>query len=186
VRVSLDGTAFDNPVTGPAAAVAVATARQCAIRADAIEGAIAGFIPLAHRMQPVGTVRGVRYINDSKATNLNALQAALEMTSAPVRLIAGGQLKEKDLSFVKEVLKSRVVSVYLIGEAAHSMAIAWSDCVPCRICEDLGKALVVSAQDASAGDVVLLSPGCASFDQFRSYADRGEQFMHSVRRIENP
>ncbi len=180
VRVSLRDTGFDNPVTGPAAAAAVAAATLCGLDADTIQTGIAGFVPLAHRMQPVATVAGVRYINDSKATNLTALRAALEMTSAPVRLIAGGQLKENNLDFIKEVLKKRVGSVYLIGEAARVFADAWQDCVPCRMCGDLETAVMAAGQDAEAGDVVLLSPGCASFDQFRSYADRGDQFKDFV------
>ncbi len=183
VRVSLLDTGFDNPVTGLAAAAAVAAATLCGLDAPTIEAVIAGFVPLAHRMQPVATVAGVRYVNDSKATNLTSLQAALEMTSAPVRLIVGGQLKEKDLDFVKEVLKKRVESVYLIGEAALAFAAAWQDCVPCRQCGDLETAVMAARKDAKAGDMVLLSPGCASFDQFRSYADRGDQFREFVCRI---
>jgi UDP-N-acetylmuramoylalanine--D-glutamate ligase len=183
VRVSLSGTGFDNPVTGPAAAAAVAAAALCGLDAGTIQAAIAGFVPLAHRMQTVATVAGVRYVNDSKATNLTALQAALEMTSAPVRLIAGGQVKEKDLDFVKEVLKKRVESVYLIGEAAPEFAAAWKDCVSCRLCGDLETAVMAARNEAKSGDLVLLSPGCASFDQFRSYADRGDKFRDFVCRI---
>ncbi len=183
VRVSLLDTGFDNPVTGPAAAAAVAAATLCGLGAGTIQAAIAGFIPLAHRMQTVATVAGVRYVNDSKATNLTALQAALEMTSAPIRLIAGGQVKEKDLDFVKEVLKKRVISVYLIGDAAQVFAAAWQDCVPCWQCGDLETAVMTATKEAEAGDMVLLSPGCASFDQFRSYADRGDQFRNLVCRI---
>jgi UDP-N-acetylmuramoylalanine--D-glutamate ligase len=180
VRVSLLDTGFDNPVTGPAAAAAVAAATRCGLDADTIQAGIAGFVPLAHRMQPVATVAGVRYVNDSKATNLTALRAALEMTSAQVRLIAGGQLKEKDLDFIKEILKKCVRSVYLIGEAAREFAAAWQDCVPCRLCGDLKTAVLEASREAQSGDVVLLSPGCASFDQFRSYADRGDQFRNFV------
>jgi len=180
VRVSMRDTGFDNPVTGPAAASAVAAATLCGLDAGTIKAAIAGFVPLAHRMQTVATVAGVRYVNDSKATNLTALQAALVMTSAPVRLIAGGQVKEIDLDFVKEVLIKRVECVYLIGEAALVFAAAWQDCVPCRPCGDLETAVMTARKEAKTGDVVLLSPGCASFDQFRSYADRGDQFRDLV------
>jgi len=185
VCVALRGTCFDNPVTGPAAAAAVAAGTLCGLDAGTIQAAIAGFVPLAHRMEPVATVAGVRYVNDSKATNLTALQAALEMASGPVRLIAGGQVKEKDVDFIKEVLKNRVVSVYLIGESSGLFASAWQDCVRCRICGGLEAAVVTAEKEAKAGDVVLLSPGCASFDQFRSYADRGEQFRKFVGRIAN-
>lgn len=185
VKLSLEGTPFDNPVTGPAAAVVVAVAMRCGLDVDHMREVFAGFIPLAHRLQPVATVGGVRYINDSKATNLSAMRAALAMMDSPVRLIAGGQLKEKDLEFVKEVLKKQVASVYLIGQAGSSLADAWMDFVSCVRCGDLKTAFETARNDAQVGDIVLLSPGCASFDQFRSYADRGNQFCDWVSQIEN-
>jgi len=180
VEVSLQGTAFDNPVTGVAAAAAVAAGTLCGLSADVMQAAIKAFVPLAHRMQEVGQIGGIRFVDDSKATNLTAVQAALQMTNAPVRLIAGGQLKENDLDFIKEVLKNRVQSVYLIGESANRFASAWSNCIPCVISGDLRTAVESAMQDAAPGDVVLLSPACASFDQFRSYADRGDRFRDYV------
>jgi len=176
LRVPLGGTRFDNPVTGLAAAAAVGAAACCGLKADAMQRAIAGFVPLAHRMEDAGTAGGVRFIDDSKATNLMAVQAALEMTVEPVRLIAGGQFKEKDANLIKEVLKKRVSSAYLIGESAELFESAWRSDVVCRRCGDLQTAVSAAWQDACPGDIILLSPGCASFDQFRSYADRGAQF----------
>ena len=183
MRVPLTGTRFDNPVTGLTAAAAVGAGACCGLDAGTMLRAITGFVPLAHRMEDAGVAGGIRFIDDSKATNLTAVQAALEMTSEPVRLIAGGQFKEKDANIIKEVLKKRVSSAYLIGESAEVFASAWRDDIPCRHCGDLETAVKAAWQDACPGDIVLLSPGCASFDQFRSYADRGERFKDVVRCI---
>jgi UDP-N-acetylmuramoylalanine--D-glutamate ligase len=185
VKVSLEHSIFDNRVTGPAAAVAVAVALRCGVNFDKTESVFHSFEPLDHRMQTVGVIDDIVYINDSKATNLSAMKAALEMTHAPVRLIAGGLLKEKDLVFVKEVLKKQVASVYLIGQAESVLADAWSDSVFCVQCGELENAVKAARCDAARGDIVLLSPGCASFDQFRSYADRGNQFCDIVSQVKN-
>lgn len=167
---------FDNPILGQSAASVAAVGEAVGLGWDAIGDALRRFEPLAHRTQVVGRARGVTFVDDSKATNLAALQAALEIVRGPVRLIAGGLLKEKDLDWIKEVLARRVVSVYGIGDAMRRMAAAWGSCVPFRCCGDLRAAVSTAWADAVAGDVVLLSPGCASFDQFKSYKDRGDQF----------
>lgn len=183
MRIPIAGTRFDNPVTGLTAAAAVGAGACCGLDARTMQRAIAGYVPLPHRMEDAGESGGIRFIDDSKATNLTAVQAALEMTSEPVRLIAGGQFKEKDANIIKEVLKKRVSSVYLIGESAEVFASAWRNDIPCRHCGDLVTAVHAAWQDACPGDIILLSPGCASFDQFRSYADRGERFKDVVRCI---
>ncbi|HAS83257.1 MAG TPA: UDP-N-acetylmuramoyl-L-alanine--D-glutamate ligase [Verrucomicrobia bacterium] len=183
VEVSLLGTSFDNPVTGLAAAAAVAAGTLCGLSADVMQAAISAFVPLSHRMQEVGQIDGVRFVDDSKATNLTAVQAALMMTNAPVRLIVGGQLKENDLDFIKEVLKNRVQSAYLIGESSGKFKAAWGNCIQCVMSGDLKTAVDSAMQDANPGDVVLLSPACASFDQFRSYADRGDRFKDYVHQL---
>jgi UDP-N-acetylmuramoylalanine--D-glutamate ligase len=181
--LNIAGTAFDNPVLGLAAAAGVAAVQACGLTCDAILGAIAGFSPLSHRMERVRVAAGVTFIDDSKATNLAALKAGVEMVGAPVRLIAGGLLKEKELEFVKEVLAKNVACVYVIGQAASTMSHAWQDAVPCVACGDLEAAVGKAWKHADNGDTVLLSPGCASFDQFRSYKDRGEQFQKIVEDI---
>ncbi len=184
VDIPLQGTIFDNPVLGRTAAAATGAALCAGADPFAIQQAIASFVALDHRMEDAGTIGGVRFIDDSKATNLSAVGAALEMTGdAPVRLIAGGRFKEKDANLIKEVLIKHVSSVYLIGECSNLFAKAWGKTVKCFCCGTLEKAVLAAWGDAVAGEVILLSPGCASFDQFRSYADRGEQFKDIVRRI---
>jgi UDP-N-acetylmuramoylalanine--D-glutamate ligase len=134
-------------------------------------------------MQCVGVHHGVTYIDDSKATSLTALGAALRMRSEPIRLIAGGRLKETDLEPVKELLTKRVKKVYLIGESTKPLQDAWSSVVECVACGDLTAAVATAAREAVCGDAVLLSPGCASFDQFDGYKQRGEYFTRLVQSL---
>jgi UDP-N-acetylmuramoylalanine--D-glutamate ligase len=131
----------------------------------------------------VGVVRDVVFVNDSKATNLAAMAAALQMGVGPVRLIAGGLLKEKDLDGIKKILVNRVSGVYLIGKYSREMALAWEDTVQCTVCNGLRDAVSHAWEDAKEGDTILLSPGCASFDQFKGFEDRGEQFIELVLQI---
>jgi UDP-N-acetylmuramoylalanine--D-glutamate ligase len=178
--VSLRGTSFDNGVLGPAAAAVVAAAALCGVGVDAMESALRGFRPLPHRMEPVGERARVRFVDNSKATTLAAMIASLRMTPGPVRLIAGGLPKETDWSAANPLLEASVRGVYLIGQAAESMAAAWSGSVPCLRCGTLEVAVARAAAEAAPGETVLLAPACASFDQFRSYAERGERFVRAV------
>ena len=174
------GTLFAQPAMGDQAA-AVAGIVECAgiDPCHAVEAA-RRFTPLPHRVQPVGEIDGVRYVNDSKATNLAAVAHALRAVDGPVRLIAGGLAKEPDFRSLKELLEERVQTVYLIGQSAKRMCSDWSDAVPCVLSGSLEQAFRQASQDACGGEVVLLSPGGASFDQFRDYEQRGERFVELV------
>lgn len=182
--VNLRGTRFHNDVLGPQAAAVGAGLLAWGVPSDAFERAVREFVPLPHRMQDVADIRGVRFVNDSKATNLAALKAALQMSSGPMRLIAGGRRKQNNLSSVKECLAKRVRAVYVIGESAGEMAAAWRDTVPCVCCTDLADAVHRAWREAGDGETILLSPGCASFDQFRNFEDRGHRFMALVKAIQ--
>ena len=174
------GTWFDNPVLGEAAAAVAGALHACGLPPARIEAGLAAFQPLPHRMQRVAVRGGVVFIDDSKATSLAALAAALRMTREPVRLIAGGRLKEHDLGAVKELLAMRAKKVYLIGESTQALRDAWSPVVDCAACGDMQAAVAQAAREAEAGEAVLLSPGCASFDQFDGYAQRGDCFARLV------
>jgi UDP-N-acetylmuramoylalanine--D-glutamate ligase len=181
VCMSLSQTYFDNPVLGAAAAAAVGLVHCCCgVGEDVLGQALVQFQPLPHRMQVVGVWSGIRYIDDSKATNLAAMVAAVSMQDRPVRLIAGGLLKENDVDWVKQVLKKHVSCVYLIGTAGKMLEQAWADALCVCYCETLENAMKRIFREVLSGDVVLLSPGCASFDQFRSYAERGDRFSGIV------
>ena len=176
-------TAFGNDVLGLTAAAAAAAMCGCGVDPCCVADAARSFDPLPHRMQDSGAVRGVRFVDNSKATNLAALAASLRMVSGPVRLIAGGLLKEGALETVRAALAERARAVYLIGKAGPAMAEAWQSAVPCRLCGGLEEAVVQAWRDSAPGDVVLLAPGCASFDQFRNFEDRGNVFCRLVERI---
>ena len=176
VEINFAGTWFDNPVLGIAAASAAGALSFCSLTPSEIEVGLRTFKPLPHRMQRVVEFDGILFIDDSKATSLAATAAALEMTARPVRLIAGGRLKEKNLAFLKVFLTKRVKKVYLIGECEDLFFASWHDSVECVKCHSMGNAVGAAAAESEAGDIVLLSPGCASFDQFTSYGERGNAF----------
>lgn len=181
--VDLAGTRFDNPVLGLAVAAAAAALDACGLTPATLTEAVRRNRPLPHRMMDLGSIGGVRFIDDSKATSLAAMAAALGMLQEPVRLIAGGLLKEYDLSVVQELLAKKTRGVYGIGKGAAAMMAAWSGTAACRDCGDLETAVRTAWKDAQPGDVVLLSPGCASFDQFRNFEERGQRFAAVVERI---
>ena len=120
------------------------------------------------------------WINDAKATNIDAMLSAVKSFSGQVHLIAGGHDKNSPFVLVAEQLAGQVKAAWLIGEAANIIKDAWSAHVSCRNCITLEAALEESSAATVPGDVVLLSPGCASFDQFDSYAERGDFFCKWV------
>ena len=176
----LRGTRFANEVLGVAGAAVVAAISGAGLSSECAVRAARQFVSLPHRLQAVAEIRGVRYVNDSKATNLAALEVALRLMAGPVRLIAGGLVKEKYLEGVKEMLAEKAARVYLIGQAAEALAAAWGDVVPCTRCGTLAAAVRQAGRDARAGETVLLAPACASFDQFKNFEERGDRFMELV------
>ncbi|MEI7436491.1 MAG: hypothetical protein WCL16_06755, partial [bacterium] len=183
VCVACAGTPFDNEILGLTAAAACAAVAACGVAPAAVGAAMRDFKTLPHRMQTVGELHGVRFVDNSKATTLAALAAAVRMAGGPVRLIAGGQLKEKDLTGVKKVLSNCVRGIYTIGNSSCALAEAWGDAAPCVVCGDLRCAVERAWKEAKAGEVILLAPGGASFDQFRGFDDRGNQFSEMVQLI---
>jgi len=178
------GSWFDNPILGRAAAACAAALRCAGLDDGQVRNGLLEFEPLAHRVQRIGESRsGVLFMDDSKATSLTATAAALQMVRTPVRLIAGGLLKENDLTSIKELLTQTTKKVYLIGHCSEEMCRAWADVVPCEACGTLERAVDAAVRDAQTGETVLLSPGTASFDQFKSYRERGERFTARVRAV---
>ena len=174
--VSIEGSYFDNEVLGPNAAALYGAARAAGVPPATIQTVLKRFRSLPHRAEPVGESNGVRYVNDSKATNLSAMVASIRMQDRPVWLIAGGRPKESDFSAAIPALKARVRGVFLIGEAAEAMAASWSAILPCEICGTLERAVAAARRSAKPGDAVLMAPACTSYDQYRAYPDRGEAF----------
>ena len=181
----LAGSYFDNDVLRTNGEIAAGLMSAAGLRRDEIAAAFAAFVPLAHRMQPVAEIGGVEYIDDSKATSLAALAAGTAMAARGkkrVLLIAGGLAKGDDPNFVLSGLLSGVKKVYLIGRCAEQFFLAWRETVPCERCGTLDRAVAAAMVDARPGDVVLLSPGTASFDQFKSYGERGDAFAALARK----
>lgn len=172
----LAGSYFDNEVLRRNGMLAVSLMRAAGLGDDEIKNAFASFSPLPHRMNLVLERGGVRYVDDSKATSLSATAAALRMTGTNVRLIAGGLAKGDDPRSVIADLTKRVKKVYLIGRCAEAFYNAWSDFADCEICGTLERAVRNAKREAKAGETVLLSPGCASYDQFENFGQRGEVF----------
>jgi UDP-N-acetylmuramoylalanine--D-glutamate ligase len=141
---------------------------------------------LPHRCERVGAVGGVEYINDSKATNLDALEKALLSETRPVVLIAGGKDKGFEFDSLTDLVASKARAVILIGEMADRIARFWGSRVPCQRAQSLAEAVQLAHSQARSGDVVLFSPGTSSFDMFKSYADRGNQFRTLVQNLPDP
>jgi UDP-N-acetylmuramoylalanine--D-glutamate ligase len=135
---------------------------------------------LPHRCEKVAEVDGVSYVNDSKATNLDALVKALESQSKPVVLIAGGKDKGFVFDTIADLVGQKVKHAVLIGEMADRIYQSWSKVVQCSRADTLRTAVELARQKSIPGDVVLFSPGTSSFDMFKNYADRGNQFREII------
>jgi UDP-N-acetylmuramoylalanine--D-glutamate ligase len=164
------------------AAAATAAARAVDIDDELIAEPLRTFRGVAHRLEEVAEVGGVHWVNDSKATNVAAARRALEAyADRPLLVIAGGRGKGESFDPLAAVLGDNVRFVYTIGETADELAAA----VGARavIARDLGTAARMAAEEARPGDVVLLSPACASYDQFESFEERGEEFRRLVQNL---
>ena len=165
------------------AAAATAAARAAGIGDDAIADGLRGFPGVPHRLELVGERGGVRFVNDSKATNTAAARRALTAFDGPLHLILGGSGKGELFSgFAADVAAADVAGAYLIGETAPQLADALDPAgVPFRHCGTLVVAVREAARAARPGEIVLLAPACASFDQFANYEERGDAFRELVR-----
>jgi UDP-N-acetylmuramoylalanine--D-glutamate ligase len=143
------------------------------------------FAGLPHRCERVAEVNGVSYINDSKGTNVGATLAALNGLGGErnILLIAGGQGKGADFSQLQPAVASHCRGAILLGEDAAEMESVLRDHVPVTLVASMEEAVEAAATQAMAGDVVLLSPACASFDMFTGYIQRGESFCRAVERL---
>jgi UDP-N-acetylmuramoylalanine--D-glutamate ligase len=154
------------------------------IRKEKIREALQTFESLEHRMEPAGVVKGVSFINDSKATNVNSTWYALESMNNPVILILGGVDKGNDYSLLKELVKEKVKAIVCMGTENRKIHEAFGDIVSLMVnTENAQEAVQAAFHFANKGDVVLLSPACASFDLFKNYEDRGNQFKQAVKNL---
>jgi UDP-N-acetylmuramoylalanine--D-glutamate ligase len=164
---------------------AVTSARWLGVGAEDIQRALSSHHPLHHRMEEVGRPGGVRFIDDSKGTNPGSVEAALDSYAEPILLIAGGKDKGTDFTELGRAIARRARMLLLIGEAAPRLESSARAAGMSAIlsCTSLQEAVQAAWKNAQPGDVVLLSPACASFDMFRSAEDRGRQFAEAVSRL---
>jgi UDP-N-acetylmuramoylalanine--D-glutamate ligase len=192
----IDGTAFsaDDPLPAEPlipgrhnrenAAAATAAARAAGVSDDAIAEALRTFPGVPHRLELVRELRGVRWVNDSKATNTAAAARGVAAYDDPLRLILGGSLKGEDFGPFVRGLPPKVRSIYLVGAATEELAAALDAAERAYVrAGDLPTAVARAAADADPGDVVLLSPACASYDQFENFEERGDTFRQLVQEL---
>ena len=154
------------------------------IHNDVIRESLQQFTGVDHRLQYVATIRGVRYINDSKATNVNSCWYALESMTTPTVLILGGTDKGNDYSEIDDLIKEKCHTLIFMGKDNSKLIEHFASINIPQICTDnIQDAVKAAYQNAQVGDTVLLSPCCASFDLFNNYEDRGVQYMNAVRNL---
>ena len=157
----------------------------CDVSKDAIREALADFSGVEHRLEFTADIDGVRWINDSKATNVNSCFYALESMTAPTVLILGGKDKGNDYSEILPLVKEKVKAIVAMGTDNAKIVDFFKDVVPVTDTHTLDDAIEACRRIAVTGDTVLLSPCCASFDLFSSYEDRGRKFKAAVRELKN-
>jgi UDP-N-acetylmuramoylalanine--D-glutamate ligase len=162
---------------------AVAATTLLGTPSDDITGAIREFSGLEHRIEWVRTVRGIDFVNDSKGTNTGSVNKSLTSFSRPVILIAGGQDKGGDFRSLKSIFKKKVKHLVLIGETKNKFRQILNGSFSYEDAENMEDAVARAVNKAQPGDVVLLSPGCASFDMFKDYVERGDRFKDIVNRL---
>jgi UDP-N-acetylmuramoylalanine--D-glutamate ligase len=159
---------------------ALAVADLYRLPRTAVVEALMAYHPLPHRCETVGEIGGVTFLNDSKATNIDALEKALAAMQRPVVLLAGGKDKGLDFTGLRPLLREKVKAAVLIGQMTEKLFAAWNSAVPCYRAGSLAEAVEQTRRLAQAGDTVLFSPGCSSYDMFKDFEDRGNQFRELV------
>jgi len=153
----------------------------CGLDPEAMRASLCAYKALPHRCELVRTLDGVDYVNDSKATNLDSLEKALTGETRPVVLIAGGKDKGFEFDSITECVTEKCRTAVLMGELADRIEALWKNRLPCHNAgRSLEKAVHTAQREAKPGDIVLFSPGTSSFDMFKNYADRGNQFRNLV------
>ena len=153
------------------------------IDAEIVHKALVEYKPLAHRQQLIAKIKGVNFIDDSKATNEAAVEALIKTLDTPAILIMGGRDKGGDFSSLRKYFPGNVKGIVLIGEAKDKIRRQLEGTFPIRDCRTLGEAVRVSFSWSKKGDAVVLCPGCSSFDEFSSYKERGNKFKEEVKKL---
>ena len=177
----LEETGLHNSENALAATV---VATILGVRAVGIGQGLRGFSGLEHRVEFVKEIKGVKFINDSKGTNVGAVEKSLESLTGPVLLIAGGRDKGADYSVLKKSVQQRVKALVLLGEAKTKIKKSLAGIVPIKEVDSMEEAVKLSHSLAQPGDTVLLSPACSSFDMFKNFEERGRVFKEAVKGLD--
>jgi UDP-N-acetylmuramoylalanine--D-glutamate ligase len=148
-----------------------------------IQAAIDAFQPAAHRLETIAMINGVEYVNDSKATNVDAVRRGLECFRSPVVLIMGGVDKGGDFSLLEDAVRRHGRGLVLLGDSRDALRSALGGLLPTREVASMREAVEAAQAMAAAGDAVLLAPGCASFDRYANYQERGDDFRRAVKQL---
>lgn len=164
---------------------AATMAHSFGISREAIHNSIINFTPIPHRLEWVGSIQNVDFFNDSKATNIAAAIAAIESFDDNLILILGGKDKgSTDFTQLIPIMKNRVKSIIVYGDAGREIKNQLNEIFPLTYCDDFEDALLTANNNSNAGDTILLSPACASFDQFSNYEERGNKFVEIFTKLE--
>jgi len=165
------------------ALAAIATCLVLRVKVANIKKVLKEFKGILHRMEFVGEIKGVRFVNDSKATNVSSVMKSLVSFKEPIILIAGGRDKGLDYSPLRPLVEKRVKALILMGEAKEKIAQALSSCKRIKMAEDMKEAVNIAFGLAEEGEIVLLSPACSSYDMFQNFEERGEAFKKAAREL---
>jgi UDP-N-acetylmuramoylalanine--D-glutamate ligase len=162
---------------------AVIAALRAGVGQEAIRKGLLTFVNAPHRLEPVAHANGIRFINDSKATNVDSVRYALDAIDAPIVWIAGGIDKGNDYALIGDLVKEKVKLLIAIGKDVTPLQKAFEGIIPIVVAHNITETVQLAIKNAVQGDTVLLSPACASFDWFKNYEDRGEQFKQLVKKF---
>jgi UDP-N-acetylmuramoylalanine--D-glutamate ligase len=183
-EVSYEGTPLDATPERKNSLAAAIAANLFSIRRKDLQRGLQTLQKLPHRLEPVATIQGVTYINDSKSTSVESAWYALDSFQAPIVWIAGGKDKGNDYGSLRGLAQARVKAIILIGDNVYRLEEAFQNVVPqMHRAHSMEEAVRLAHEVAQPGDVVLLSPACASFDWYRSYEERGEAFVKAVQTL---
>jgi UDP-N-acetylmuramoylalanine--D-glutamate ligase len=167
------------------ASAAIVAALAAGATKEGINSALKNFKGLSHRLEKVATINGVDFINDSKATNTDAVAKAMETFDQPQIVIMGGRDKDSDFKRLRSVVRKHVKHLILMGESAEKIYGILSDIVDAEIAGSMKDAALKAFMASAPGDVILLAPGCASFDMYTNYKERGEDFCRAVQLLDS-
>jgi UDP-N-acetylmuramoylalanine--D-glutamate ligase len=183
--IACNNIAIKGPHNLQNASAAVTIAAQFEVDPEVMARVLAGFLGVEHRLEPAGVVAGVTFINDSKATNVDSVRWALRSVETPLYLILGGRDKGGQFELLAEAGEGKIRGIVAIGEAREIVFNALGRLIPTQFAENLEEAMRKCFELAHPGETVLLSPGCASFDQFDNYEHRGRVFKEVVKKLRN-